>query len=185
MILGREKIYYHWQRGEIVCDPMPENIEGCHLDVRIGEWYWSSYPKEKGFVNIHLSDADPRDFYTLKNDGGVIRLAPWSVTLAHTIEYVGTTVNFLQPNMSTRSTFARWGLGVHFSAGWGDPGYCSRWTMEIHNPHNAWIWIPVGARVGCVSFHDVDSNSVLYDKPYNQQRNDWTPDAMLPRIGNW
>jgi hypothetical protein len=42
---------------------------------------------------------------------------------------------------------------------------------------------PVGARIGCIAFERVEGDAPAYEGRYNIQ--EWTPEAMLPRTGNW
>lgn len=187
MLLGNEAIKSALESGAIYCDPAPEQIEGTHIDVRIGPDYWVADEriKESPLV-IGGPDAEPAYFgsYTLHTAGetqGYIVLPPLTLVLAHTIEYIGPTVADLEPVMSGRSTLARWGVQVHLSAGWGDPGFCGRWTLELINFRKRPVWLPVGSRVASVGFFGVAGCSTLYTREYNRGPGDWNPLAMLPK----
>ena len=106
--------------------------------------------------------------------------------LCHTQEFVGTAPGSgLLPVMIGRSTIARLGVAVHLSAGWGDEGFASRWTMEV--VATADIAIPVGARIACIAFHRLEGTATVYapGTRYNATRQAWMPEDMLPRRGNW
>lgn len=186
MILGSEAIRAALASGAIVCDPAPAAVEGAHIDVRIGPWFWTA---AGGLPDgpIALADANPGHWYTLaRADGAGVRVPPRGFILAHTIEAIGGAAGAgLLPTLHTRSTLARWGLGVHPSAGWGDPGYVSRWTLEIINPRPIWVEIPVGARVGCIAFQRIEGEAADYAARYNVPAREWSPESMLPRRGNW
>lgn len=79
-------------------------------------------------------------------DHPMILLRPGERILAHTNEFIG----ILPPgttSMQARSTMGRIGLSACYCAGWGDPGYFDRWTMEIHNLNeNEYLPLPIGFR---------------------------------------
>jgi deoxycytidine triphosphate deaminase len=211
VILGTESIIHGLNVGAIVCDPPPARIEGAHIDVTLGEYYWivdlgDAWSSEEEIVT--LDTADPRQYATLHKaapldwaetefpEGPCCVVIPaHGFVLAHTAEYIGVGAGSgLVPNLHTRSTLARWFLAVcTANAGMGDPaapdspGYCTRWTLEIENPHSVDIAIPVGARIGAISFARVEGAATPYapGTRYNATRREWTPDAMLPRKGNW
>lgn len=180
MLLGNDAIREAIRAGHIVCDPMPAIIEGTHIDVTLGSFYWlandSPWP-------INIGEVDSASCYTGHSapEDGAIELPPGRLVLAHTREFIGTTVPDLLPMMHGRSTLARWGVQVHLSAGWGDPGYASRWTMEIVNHRKHALYLPVGARVACIAFMSVLGNTSLYTRPYNAPSEDWHPRSMLPK----
>lgn len=178
MLLGNVAIREAIQAGHIVCDPMPAIIEGTHIDVTIGPFTWIA---ADGPVELATADSSEQYVSFDASESGEILLPPGRLVLAHTHEFIGTTVPNLLPVMHGRSTLARWGVQVHLSAGWGDPGYASRWTMEIVNHRHDAVWLPVGARVACIAFMRVEGANSLYTRPYNAAANDWTPAAMLPK----
>jgi dCTP deaminase len=182
-MLGTESIALELARGAIICDPAPTHIESAHIDVRLGEYYW-----EFDWVlgRVVLADADPTKYFHLHKVTDHVIVPPRNFILAHTEEFIGTAPgSSIVPMLHTRSTLARWGLSVHQSAGFGDEGFCSRWTLEIVNPHPIPIYLPVGGRVGCIAFETLEGRSTPYQDRYNVSRADWTPEAMLPRRGNW
>jgi deoxycytidine triphosphate deaminase len=211
MILGTDAIRRAIQDGAIICDPEPDCVQGAHIDVTLGAHYWIVDLGDAWSGNgevVTLDTADPREYATLHKAAPLVDLEDGALTgrryvtipahgfiLAHTEQYIGVGAGSgLVPNLHTRSTLARWRLAVcTANAGMGDPaspdsdGYCTRWTLEIENPHSVDIAIPVGARIGAISFARVEGIATPYapGTRYNATRQDWTPDAMLPRKGNW
>jgi deoxycytidine triphosphate deaminase len=172
--------------GAIICDPLPERIEGAHIDVTLGIYSWLFSPQDSG---LQLGTADPRQWFIPRHDDQFVTIPAHGFILAHTAEYIGTAPGSgLVPMLHTRSTLARWGLSVcTANAGQGDEGYCSRWTLEIVNPHPVAVALPVGARVGSVSFHRGEGVAAPYaaGTRYNATAAHWEPADMLPRKGNW
>jgi deoxycytidine triphosphate deaminase len=177
--------------GAIVCVPPPQRIEGAHIDITLGEHAWLFDPEdtEHELEPLDISTADPAEWFEVWNAiDGYIWLPAQSTILAHTREYIGTAPGSgLVPMLHTRSTLARWGLDIcTANAGQGDEGYSTRWTLEIRNPHQRTILIPVGARVGSISFHRAEGTAQRYQigTRYNATVAQWQPAHMLPRRGN-
>jgi len=190
MLLGTEAIIHGLNVGAIVCDPAPTRIEGAQIDITLGAQYWVFDANPFAYHHMmHLVDADPREYFKAGKVSDDVCIGPGGFILAHTAEYIGTAPGSgIVPMLHTRSTLARWGLSVcTANAGQGDTGYTSRWTLEIINPHPVAVAIPVGARIGSISFHRLEGHAADYTPGtrYNATRQEWTPDAMLPRKGNW
>jgi deoxycytidine triphosphate deaminase len=177
--------------GAIICVPPPQRIEGAHIDITLGEHAWLFDPEdtEHELEPLDISTADPAEWFEAWDAiDGYIWLPAQSTILAHTREYIGTAPGSgLVPMLHTRSTLARWGLDIcTANAGQGDEGYCTRWTLEIRNPHQRTILLPVGARVGAISFHRAEGTAQRYQigTRYNATVAQWQPSHMLPRRGN-
>jgi deoxycytidine triphosphate deaminase len=195
-VLGPVAIRILLARGDIVCDPAPARIE-THIDVTLGPWFW--WPRDQpdwgptaiaAFRRgmLHLDEVEPVDLYELHHadefDGQVV-FAPRGTTLVHTREQIGTTVADLLPIMHTRSTVARWGCSSHRTAGLGDCGFRWHWTGEVDHTWPVPVAMPVGARIGSITFLEVSgAGADLYEGRYNQFQRVWTPQDMLPRANN-
>jgi len=125
----------------------------------------------------------------------VISLKPRERILAHTHEFFG----ILPPGaceVRSRSSWGRNGIAVCFDAGWIDPGYINRLTLEIYNLNEReTVLLPVGERTAQIIFHEtgeVDGNyghgrDDNFSGKY-QQGSDldtiikiWSPDMLLPK----
>lgn len=139
---------------------------------------------------FHL-DADS----TLKNipaDHPVIILRPNERILAHTHEFIGIKAPGTS-SMQARSTTGRNGIAVCIDAGWGDPGYINRWTMEIKNLNeHEHVVIPVGIRIAQLVFYKTGKVEGEYSNlsgKYQASDSDdlqvvvksWEPAQMLPK----
>ena len=191
MLLATTTIRAALDDGAIVCVPPPPRIEGAHIDITLGQHAWLFDPakEEETLDPLDISTADPAEWFEPWHAlDGYLWIPALSTILAHTREYIGTADGSgIVPMLHTRSTLARWGLGVCTeNAGQGDEGYCSRWTLEIRNPHQRTILLPVGARVGSISFHGTDGTAQRYQPGtrYNATVAQWNPSHMLPRKGN-
>lgn len=188
-ILATSAIEAALHSGAIVCDPAPRVIEGAHIDVTLGEHWWLFSPTSF----LDLEDADPAQCFSLRpwpsRFIGFVEIPPHGFILAHTAEAIGTAPGSgLIPCLHTRSTLARWGLSIcTANAGFGDEGYSSKWTLEIVNPHPVAIALPVGARVGCITFERLEGSAAAYavGTRYNVNKAAWQPSDMLPKRNNW
>lgn len=203
------------KQGHIVFHPYTEdNIAGSSIDVTLGEWFYrTERPSEGGFYNpfdknavdqyfstpikaeIHKEWAEKHGrklFINIPPEQPIIVLRPRERILGHTHEFIGIKAPGTS-TMQARSTWGRNGVAVCLDAGWGDPGYINRWTMEIYNmnEHES-VVLPVGERIAQMVFYETGPVDSEYKKLSGKyQSNDsadlssiianWTPDQMLPR----
>nr|AIA11770.1 dUTPase [uncultured bacterium] len=132
--------------------------------------------------------AEP--FANIPDDHPIIVLEPGERILAHTHEFIG-----IKPpgttSMQSRSTWGRNGVAVCFDAGWGDPGYINRWTMEIYNLNQRHsVVLPVGERIAQIVFLETGEVEGEYHNLSGKYQSgddlkklaaEWTPEQMLPR----
>lgn len=204
--------------GHIVCIPHnPKHIAHASLDVTLGYYYFrterSGYqtlynPFDEDDVQRYFGapqQAIPHGEWCWQNgqnpvqgiplDHPVIPLRPGERILAHTHEFFG-----IKPpgayELKSRSSWGRNGIAVCFDAGWVDPGYINRLTLEIFNLNqHETVLLPVGERIAQAIFHEtgeVDGNygsgrdngfSGKYQLGTNIDEliSSWTPDQMLPK----
>ena len=179
MLLSRNAILRHIQKGSIVVDPFDDRkLKTTSYDVSLGEWFWREgnpsgratihnlYDREStarvwqgpfravqaGRVQEHLGSV-------LKNislSSRIILLRPQETILAHTEEFIGGR-DCVVTKMYARSSLGRNFVEVCKDAGWGDVGYFNRWTMEVTN-NSRYFTIPLvmGRRIGQIVFYEVE-----------------------------
>lgn len=201
--------------GHIVFHPYNEqHIAGSSVDATLGHWYYrTEKPSEGAFYNpfdkqsvdgyfsgpfkaeIHKVWAKKHGktlFNNIPPDHPIIVLRPQERILAHTHEFIGIKAPGTS-TMQARSTWGRNGVAVCLDAGWGDPGYINRWTMEVYNmnQHES-VVLPVGERISQLVFYDTGPVDKEYKKlsgKYQSATSDklediiaaWEPSQMLPR----
>lgn len=201
--------------GHIVISPFNDDyVAGSSVDVTLGHYYYrTERPSEGGFYNPfepraiekyfsgalkaekHSAWAKAHGKTLFKNippNHPIIVLRPHERILAHTHEFIG-----IKPpgttTMQARSTWGRNGVAVCLDAGWGDPGYINRWTMEIYNmnQHES-VVLPVGERIAQMVFYKTGEVSGEYKKISGKYQTDesanidtiiknWRPEQMLPK----
>lgn len=207
--------------GHIICDPAPARINGSSIDVTLGYYFYHAGGNELSDRLFNpFDEADVMRYFGeykiakpwrevrkkiasqsiaaithlkhIPEDHPVIVLRPNERILAHTHEFIG----ILPPgttSMQARSTTGRIGISACYCAGWGDPGYVNRWTMEIHNLNeNEHIVLPVGYRIAQIVFSTTGDVETEYAKSSGNYQslsgNDlsaikktWRPEMLLPR----
>lgn len=201
--------------GHIVIYPYIEQyINGSSVDVTLGSWYFRTESSTKSTIYNPFDEHDVHRYFDGPNqakthqqwceshgikmlagipaDHPVIILGAGERILAHTNEFIGIKAPGTS-TMQARSTWGRNGVAVCLDAGWGDPGYINRWTMEIYNmnKHHS-VVLPVGERIAQIVFHETGPVEGEYSElsgKYQEFSGDdlpnlissWRPEQMLPR----
>jgi len=212
--LSDKRILEEIERGNILVHPWdPSCLSTSSLDVRLGRYYYRQIPSLFPVYNIWSEDhtarvwGEPQKALSAKNvlahirgfkfgegiepDDAVILINPGETILGHTEEFVGGK-NLITTKMQARSSLGRSGIEVCKCAGWGDVGYCNRWTMEITNNSQAYsIPLVVGRRVAQIVFfytgRILEKDYTVAGK-YQSASNlaelwaSWNPNMMLPKL---
>ncbi len=204
--------------GVIVSVPYnPDNVSEASVDFTLGYYFYKQEFDERSRVYNpfdeedvaryfkgpleampHQEWCDKYGFKTFKNiplDHPIIVLKPGERILAHTHEFIGIRAHGGAAEVKSRSSWGRNGVAVCFDAGWVDPGYVNRITLEIYNlnQHES-VVLPVGERIGQLIFHTAgpvegdysdgrDGMSGKYQHTDNLDEliASWRPEMMLPR----
>lgn len=204
--------------GTIVCVPFDDaNVSEASLDFTLGHYFFRQEysdvskvynPFDKNSVDSYFGgpyEAIPHAEWCKKNgytlfdniprNHPIIVLRPGERILAHTHEFVGIRAHGGACEVKSRSSWGRNGVAICFDAGWVDPGYINRITLEIYNlnQHES-VVLPVGERIGQLIFHKtgvVDGDysdgrggvSGKYQSTNNLDKliETWHPSDMLPR----
>ena len=203
------------QTGDIVIYPYVEEcVNGSSVDVTLGEWYFRTEKDTNSTLYNPFDEHDVARYFDgpkfakphrqwcevhgikmlagIPEDHPIIVLSPGERILAHTHEFIGIKAPGTS-TMQARSTWGRNGVAVCLDAGWGDPGYINRWTMEIYNmnQHHSVI-LPVGERIAQIVFYETGEVEQEYAKlsgKYQELPEDdlaglirnWRPEQMLPK----
>lgn len=204
--------------GHIVCMPFnAKHVSHASLDVTLGHYYFRTersghsalynpfdesdvkrYFGQVQQATPHKKWCDENGFKPVKgipDDHPIIALRPGERVLAHTHEFFG-----IKPpgacELKSRSSWGRNGIAVCFDAGWIDPGYINRLTLEIFNLNqHETVLLPVGERIAQAVF--LETNEVAgnygagrdggFSGKYQQGVEldeliaTWKPEDMLPR----
>ena len=149
MILSVKTLKDMIARRELVCDPItPESIQPASIDCRLG----SHFLLVESF-NMQGITMDDQVKYR-EYEGDSITLPPHSFLLATTMEYVKLP-NDLTAFVEGRSSIGRLGLFIQ-NAGWVDPGFEGRITLELYNANSLPIQLRAGRRICQLVFCKMD-----------------------------
>lgn len=204
--------------GHIICVPYDKkHVSHASLDVTLGFYYYRTGQTKNGYVYNPFDESDVRRYFGevhqaiphqdwcnangvkllegIPAEHPVIPLKPGERILAHTHEFFGIT----PPGaceIKSRSSWGRNGIAVCFDAGWVDPGYINRLTLEIYNLNeHETVLLPVGERIAQAVFHQTGPVEGSYgegrDKGFsgkyqsgtnvNELIRKWSPAEMLPK----
>ena len=204
--------------GTIVCVPyLDSHVSEASLDFTLGyNYYVQEYgahssvynPFDVGDVGRYFKGpliATPHEqwckkygyklFDNIPRNHPIIVLRPGERILAHTHEFIGIRTTGGACEVRSRSTWGRNGVAVCFDAGWVDPGYINRITLEIYNlnQHES-VVLPVGERMGQMVFirtgtvagsyasgRDGMSGKYQATDDLDELIATWKPEDMLPR----
>jgi len=127
---------------------------------------------------IHYNDprkAPRMQEFNIPEQGFLI--IPGELYLGSTVQEAGS--DHYVPMYDGRSTMARWGVFSHVSAGFGDVGFKSTWTLEI-TAIRPFLLLP-NMKIGQVFFHTVSDTDDLYGASHNYA-NQTGPQG--PKAGN-
>jgi deoxycytidine triphosphate deaminase len=217
-VFSNKQIQQAIDSGHIVCHPFkPKHVSHASLDVTLGYYFYRTElanertiynPFDREDVERYFDgpyQAMPhkkwcdlngfKPFVGIPDDHPVIALKPGERILAHTHEFFG----IVPPGaceVKSRSSWGRNGVAVCFDAGWIDPGYINRLTLEIYNLNqNETVLLPVGERIAQIVFHETGEVDGNYGRGRDggfsgkyQQGTDletliqtWSPSLMLPQ----
>ena len=204
--------------GTIVSVPYDEtHVSEASLDFTLGYYFYKQEVREDSRM-YNPFDADDvaryfkgplkamphrewcekygyKPFKNIPANHPIIVLRPGERILAHTHEFIGIRSWGGAAEVRARSSWGRNGVAVCFDAGWVDPGYINRITLEIYNlnMHES-VVLPVGERIGQLIFHTTGPVDGDYSEGRGgisgkyQHTNDldelihtWNPEQMLPR----
>ena len=200
MILIKPQLIKAIEEEEIVFDGSIDNIGSNSIDVTLNKTIKTYVPCKiieierdgKIFNKIikNFSSMNDDFFISMNEDNKVysydipeegLILSPDILYLGSTNEIAGS--DHYLPMYEGRSSTARLGLQSHLSAGFGDLGFKSNWTLEIIVIQSLLIF--ANSRIGQVYFHSVDEksknqlikNNDLYNSKYNKQ-----PEAQASKM---
>ena len=169
-ILVHDEIIHEYNNYRIHINPFDERSVGPNsVDVRLDS-------KLKVYKLTSDEYLDTRS----KNSTTIIEIPSTGLVLRPGVLYLGTTVDEIGsdhhvPMYEGRSSMARLGLQSHVSAGFGDIGFKSNWTLELVCTHP--IKIYSNMRIGQVYFHRVNSK---WNNPQNRYHGKYQDQSSGP-----
>lgn len=152
MILSDITLKRMMTEGVLKIDPIKKNsIQPASIDCHLGNHFLTIKDKEMTVIAL---DAEIK-YEEITNDSIII--PSHSFILATTEEYL-TLPNNLTAFVEGRSSIGRIGLFIQ-NAGWIDPGFAGRITLELYNASSVPIRLQAGRRICQLVFCQLDQNA--------------------------
>ena len=168
-ILSDKTIKEYLEEGKIVIDPLKDEqqIQPSSVDMRLGDEF-------KVFKVIRKPYIDPKDEEDIAEymesstvpEGEAFIIHPNEFELATTQEYVKVPDD-LVARVEGRSSMGRLGVTMHVTAGYVDPGFEGRITLEISNIGAMPVALYPGQRVCQLVFETMTTPAEL---PYGHPK---------------
>lgn len=162
MVLSDRTIKLELEAGTIVVEPCnPADIQPSSIDLHLGSDF-------QVFRNSRYPYIDPaREQPGLTEQVMATReepfvLHPGEFALGTTVEKIGLPYDVVG-RLEGKSSLGRLGLLIHSTAGYVDPGWEGRLTLELSNVANLPIVLSPGMKIGQISFSRM---STEVDRPY-------------------
>jgi len=156
MILSDKTIREMIKAGSLVIDPLTDHaIQPASVDCRLGTHYLLVEDTKMDLISLD-SEIHYREI-----EGDEIIIPPHSFLLATTKEYIKLPDD-LTAFVEGRSSIGRIGLFIQ-NAGWVDPGFEGRITLELYNANSLPIKLKAGRRICQLVFCKMDRAT---DTPY-------------------
>jgi dCTP deaminase len=170
MILTGPEIMRQREKGNIVIDPFDvKQLNPNSYNLRLGRLIKSIKPRTESEFDI-VRAFDSRNpigtteiiEFNLLDDA---ILYPGQLWLGATMER--TETNGIVPAIEGRSSWARLGLFVHITAGFGGDGFCGHWTLEMSSLFP--IKLYAGMEICQIYYHAIQGERMPYKGRYQGQ----------------
>ncbi|MFC1935417.1 dCTP deaminase [Chloroflexota bacterium] len=163
MVLSDRTIREELARGHIVIDPLDEScIQPASVDIHLDKIIRVFNPwKPPYYIDLH----QPLDGLTQVEeipDDGHFALAPGQFVLGSTVEYVEVPDDIMA-RLEGKSSLGRIGLLIHATAGYVDPGWKGKLTLELSNVSTIPILLYPRMKISQISFHRLTTPA---ERPY-------------------
>ena len=152
MVLSDRTIKEEIARGRIVIEPLdqsciqPASVD-VHLDRRLLVFRSWRYPF---YIDVKKNLEDLTEIVQIEEENPFF-LQPGEFVLASTVENI-TLPDDIVGRLEGKSSLGRIGLLIHSTAGYVDPGWQGRLTLELSNVAKLPITLYYGMKIGQISF---------------------------------
>ena len=188
VILSDETLRNKVLDNEIYIHPLPQDnqFQPSSIDLRL-DYIFKTYIQNRiPVIDTHNHHLDlERDVETniLKYRHDPVRVQPNSFVLDQRIERIKMPYD-LVGTVEGRSSFGRLGLAIHITAGYIDPGFDGKITLEIKNLNTIPIAIYPESRICQIVFHTMDKESkVPYGSGDLKSKYQFQEEPTVSRIG--
>ncbi len=162
MILSDHSIKKQMAKGRIEIDPLgPNAVQPASVDIRLDSEILVFRNNWRTHIDVMQPADDVVERVTVE-EGRPFLLHPGQFALGSTLETV-TIPDDIVARIEGKSSLARYGLLIHSTAGFVDPGWSGKLTLEFSNVGILGITLRQGMKIGHISFTQLTTPA---DNPY-------------------
>jgi len=151
MVLSDRTIREEIGKGRIVIDPLDLGcVQPASVDVHLDNKFLVFRNSRRPFIDVRESADDLTELVEIEEDTPFM-LHPGEFVLGSTLESV-TLPDDLVARLEGKSSLGRLGLLIHSTAGYVDPGWQGKLTLELSNVAKLPITLYFGMKIGQLSF---------------------------------
>ncbi len=151
--------------GRLVIDPLDENdVQPASVDLHLDRVFRIFRVTRRPYVDVRQPMEDLTELVSIEDDEPFI-VQPGSFVLGSTLETV-TLPDDIVARVDGRSSLGRLGLLVHATAGYVDPGWMGKLTLELSNQSQMPIALCYGMKISQISFLRL---STPVERPYGSE----------------
>jgi dCTP deaminase len=161
-VLSDRTIKEELASGRLLIDPLDEAaIQPASVDLRLDSSFRVFRASSRPFVDVRQPVDDLTELVTIAGEEPFV-VQPGAFCLGSTLETI-TLPDDIVARVDGKSSLGRLGLLVHATAGYVDPGWTGRLTLELSNQSQMPIALFAGMRIAQISFLRM---STPVERPY-------------------
>lgn len=162
MVLSDRTIKEELAGGRLIIEPLnPDDIQPASVDVHIDRVFRVFKVSSRPYMDPRKAMDDLTNEVVIDDDTPFF-IHPGEFVLASTLEIV-TLPDDILAQVEGKSSLGRIGLLIHATAGFVDPGWHGKLTLELSNVAKMPIALHYGMKIGQLSFMRM---STPVDRPY-------------------
>ena len=162
MVLSDRSIREELAAGRLRIEPLTDDaLQPSSVDLRLDRLFRVFKPSGRTQIDVREPCDDCTELVAV-DEGKPFVIRPGELVLANTLETI-TVPNDLVARLDGRSSLGRLGLLVHATAGYVDPGFSGKLTLELSNASPLPIALYCNMKVCQISFLRL---STPVDRPY-------------------
>ena len=162
MVLSDRSIRLELAAGRIAIDPVdPDDIQPSSVDLHLGSDFQVFRNSRYPYIDPAREQAGLMERVLASTEEPFV-LHPSEFALGTTVELIGLPDDIVG-RLEGKSSLGRLGLLIHSTAGYVDPGWHGRLTLELSNVANLPIVLTPGMKIGQISFSQM---TTAVDRPY-------------------
>ena len=151
VVLSDRSIREAVAEGRIVIEPLDDDdIQPASVDVHLADELLVFRNARRPYIDLRREMEDLTDMVEISDEDG-FNLHPGEFVLASTGEHIEIPDD-LVARLEGKSSLGRVGLVIHSTAGYVDPGWKGRLTLELTNIARLPICLYRGMKIGQISF---------------------------------